>query len=238
MRNPKVRFRLNKSLDKKMGTAFLSHSKAGVSFGDKILRDHPRLKTARETTNSKKRKGLVDPYVDLFYRKQQKRLEQTKEKFQKQWDKTAEAFFEASGKLFNNHPWPNGEYIGYVSIFDCNPRFLENKTFQVFWKHPRGGVSVSAHEMLHFIFYDFIGKYISKGKISKESLWQLSEVFNTFALAEPAFVKVTKDRKPTPYRDLAFLASQLYPLWKETRKAQPFLSSCSNNLSDYFRERG
>lgn len=218
---PIVRFRLNKPLDKKMGAAFLDFSKAGVFFGEKIIQNHPSLKTAQAGSKGK-RKYLVSSYVESFYDKQWKELENIKDKFQYGWGGSAQDFFKATSHLFNNHPWPPGKYYAYLSIFNCNPRFLKEKTFQVFWEHPNP-LAVIAHEMLHFLFYDYVGRHFPKTKIKKEVLWQLSEIVNSFALAEPVFVEITKEPTPPLYRDLIPLAKELLPLWKKSKNVPRFL---------------
>jgi len=230
--NPRVQFRLNRELDCKVGAHFLNLSKAGVSFGAKILKDHPNLDKAKKVT-LRKRNEKVTSYVNSFYRKHEKELELTQNRFQQEWDRSSETFFGVVGKLFNKHPWPEGKYIAYVSIFNCNPRFLKDKTFQVYWKHPKGVVAVSTHEMLHFLFYDYVKTNFSKEVLSEGKLWQLSEIFNHFVLAEPPFIKFTGDKHPSLYRDLLGLAQRLRPFWEKNKSLYHFLSTSIKSLSDH-----
>lgn len=228
---PKLKFRLNKTLDKKVGFHFLEHKKAGVNFGAKIIKDYPELKAAQKSKDKKKEK-IISSYVKSFYLKNDKELKQTRLEFQDEWNKNAEAFFTAANKLFNNHSWPKGKYHAYLSIFNCNPRFLKNKTFQVYWKHPKGVVAVSSHEMLHFFFYDYVEKNFSKKPMSENSLWQLSEIFNHFVLAEPDFVKLTNVPKPSLYPNLVNLSKELRPLWEKSKSAHDFLRLSLKDISN------
>lgn len=218
---PKLKFYLDERLDREVGIAFFNLHKGGVSFGRKILRDHPSLGMAHKGTR-KRQEEVISAYVRLFYRKHFKELERAKEKFQNKWDKNARDFFTASDRFFAKRPWPKGRYHANISIFDCNPRFLETKTFQVFWRRPKP-LAVIAHEMLHFLFYDSVEHHFSKVKIGKEPLWQLSEIVNSFVLAEPMFVKITQNPTPSLYPDLVPLARELLPLWKKTGGVPSFL---------------
>lgn len=88
--------------------------------------------------------------VDKFYSENKGELERFSVQAKKDWGGVSPAFFDEVAKLFKQHPWPKGEYIGFISMFDCNPRFLNNKTFQVCYKHEPGSNFVTAHELLHF----------------------------------------------------------------------------------------
>ena len=91
------------------------------------------------------------------------------------------------------YPWPEGKYISYLSIFNCNPRFIETKEFQVSYKHPETTNYVCVHEMLLFIFYDYLKKNFSKEykKLDSKYIWKLSEIFNDVVLRLPEFVSIT-----------------------------------------------
>jgi hypothetical protein len=86
-------------------------------------------------------------------------------------------------------------YQGYLSIFNCNPRWPETKTFQVFYKKELPYMlEVAFHEALHFAFFDYLDKNFSeqtKG-LSKNSgiLWELSEIINVIILNLPPFKEI------------------------------------------------
>jgi len=185
MNYPQVRFYLNQELDKKMAIEFLGLNYGGINFASGILNTHPKIKK------------LIFDYIDNFYKKNKEELEKTTDDFEKQWRLNEIKFFETTSKIFKNHPWPKGKYIGYVSIFDCNPRFLENKTFQVFYKHKMGPVYVTAHELLHFIFYDYVMKKRKNlnQKLNEEKLWRISEIVNEILFALPPLKDVINVKK-------------------------------------------
>jgi len=173
MNYPRVRFRLNKNLDKKTAIDFLGFTYGGINFANGILNVHPEIKKS------------IFNYIDNFYKKKGRFLKRLANNFERKWRSREREFFETASKIFKNHPWPKGKYIGYISIFDCNPRFLENKTFQIFYKHKAGPVYVTAHELLHFVFYDYLTKKRKdlKRKLSDDNLWHLSEIINEIMLS-------------------------------------------------------
>lgn len=185
MSYPKVIFSLNKSLDKKVGIEFLgSNYYLGINFAQGILGVHPKLKK------------LILNYIDEFYRKHNSLLIKTAVRFQKEWEVKAPAFFSSVDTIFH-HPWPLGKYKGYISIFDCNPRFLEDKTFQIFYRHQYGPVYITAHELLHFIFFDYIEKKRGdiKRKFNDNELCRLSEIVNEILLDPKYLGKVVIPNK-------------------------------------------
>jgi len=178
---PQIKFKLNKNLDKRVANNFLFLKGGGIDFGKGIIKDHPKLGSLRNIKQREKRKKLISNYIDSFYQIHRPQLQNIAQKFNREWRKKEKEFFNSIAKIFKNYPWPKGKYIGYLSIFNCNPRNLKDKTFQIYYKHPAGVVYVTAHELLHFIFYDYSEKKFKKDfkKISEGKLWKISEVFNS-----------------------------------------------------------
>lgn len=110
-----IKILLNKNLDQQIGIAFFNHQKAGVNWREKILSIHPDLKIA-VIKDSKKQKKLIENYVEKYYQYNLKKLRKTNKEIEQQWKKIESDFFELVKKYFNNHPWPKGEYKGYLSI--------------------------------------------------------------------------------------------------------------------------
>ncbi|PIU03944.1 hypothetical protein COT44_00245 [Candidatus Shapirobacteria bacterium CG08_land_8_20_14_0_20_39_18] len=108
---------------------------------------------------------------------------------------------------------------GYVSIFNCNPRFLDTKTFQVYYQNRSGVVHVTAHEMLHFIFYDWLERNDQEfiDNTDKEKAWTLSEVFDIVAFDRQEFNRF-KSKGSGGYPDLQPIATKII----EELKNYPF----------------
>ena len=87
----------------------------------------------------------------------------------KVWRKKENEYITITEDFFDGFQFQKGKYIAYASIINCNPRFLEPKTFQFFYKKPLAdAIYTIAHELLHFIFFDFIKKKLKK----KQNIYQ------------------------------------------------------------------
>lgn len=217
---PKIKFKLNKSLDKKVCCSFLFEKAGGIDFGGSILEDHPKLSIVREHKQAEEREKLISDYVDSFYERQFHQLKNFAQKFDKSWSEKEEEFFNAVNKIFKGHSWPRGKYIGYLSIFNCNPRNLKDKTFQIYYKHPAGVVYVTSHELLHFIFYDYFEKRFKKDfrKISEEKLWEISEIFNSVLFSfKPLSKFAPRQKEKFDYPGLRNKIQKARKIWETSK---------------------
>lgn len=221
-----ARFRLNKSLDKEMAFEFLAARCGGVDFSQGVLNVHPKLQRLKEVGDEKKRE-VISNYFDAFYDRHEDYLEKRKVEFGKEWKEVENKFLIETEKIFRGHPFPRGKYIGFLSIIDCNPRFLKNKTFQVFYLHPHGVRYVTAHELLHFIFYDYAIKKCPElfRELDTESgiFWDLAEVFNSIILHTPGFVKIHGIKEEVVYPEHLEYVSRLDRVWRKHQDVDRFI---------------
>lgn len=216
---------MNKNLDKEICLKFLKKKKAGIDFGGGIIRLYPEVEKAKGLSRKKKQK-VISEFVDDYYRTHEKGLEIVLKDFRSSWRNCEKKFYRQVDKIFKNHPWPEGKYICYLSIFNCNPRFLEDKTFQAFFQHPLGICHVAAHEMLHFMFYDYVGRKFPEAVAkagSEEKLWEISEIFNSLILSLPQFSKTTGVKKEKGYPAHAKLLPQYQKVWHDSKGVDQFL---------------
>jgi hypothetical protein len=199
----KISFKLNKKLDKEMAWAFFGQKAAGVDFSSGITSVHPKLKTLLGK-DKKEQKKIINEYFDEFYKKNEKELKECLLKMKQDWKEDEEGFCQTLDMIFKKPKVPKGKYIGYLSIINCNPRFLNDKTFQIFYKHKAGTNFIVAHEVLHFFFYGYsLKKYpeIFK-KLDQDSgiYWILAELFNDVIMSRPELFskKYTKNAYPYP----------------------------------------
>ena len=197
---PKVRFHINKSLDKLIALQFINEKGGGIDFGRNIIKTHPCLKVAK--INTTWRKIIVNKYFDIFYTRHKKeiisRLNFTKEG----WENVEQDYLEATEKVFNGYHFPDGIFTAYISIINCNPRFLDSNSFQFFYKKKEGdALCTVAHELLHFIFFEFVKKNMAHDikKISEDNLWDLSEIFNVIILRSAAYRNIIDSKYVKPY---------------------------------------
>jgi len=221
---PQIKFSLNKDLDKWVGYRFLDHQRGGRDFGKSIIRIHPELSSVKNLFSKKEKQIVVGQYVDSFYEIHQNQLEKVRKKFEKDWERVAQPFFKAVDKVFA-YPWPKGLYVAYLSIFPCGPRFLENKTFQVFYLAKEDASLRTAHELLHFLFYDYFEKAFPEIRSTDEKVWILSEVLNFLILDSPEFYAIFGASHPHPYPNHLSIIERLKPKWENRKDLNSFLRS-------------
>lgn len=215
---PAVRFMLNQGMDIQTAVNFLERKKAGVDFGAGIIKKHPALSSALHAVGAD-RERIISEYVQGFYRENRSELEDKLGEFEKEWEVSAPEFFRVTDEVFEGYRWPQGKYVAYLSIFNCNPRFLENKTFQAYYQNKAGILHNVSHEMLHFIFYDWLNVNLPDfvQQSDKERIWQLSEVFDILAFEQPQYKKF-KSQTSGGYTELEIMAAKL----REGMKDKPF----------------
>lgn len=201
---------------------FLNFKSAGVDFGKSIISTHPELAEVEEIKSVSKRKKEISKYVNQFYCSHKKELKNALSYFSKEWRKVEQSFFKKTDKVFNKFPWPKGKYICYLSIFDCNPRFLHNKTFQVFYRNKKGIKRIITHELLHFIFYDYLEKRL-KIIISESKKWSIAEIFNTILLNQNDFKKIISPDKELGYPEHKRYIKLLTTKWKKCKDIMTWL---------------
>ena len=178
-----IEVKLNKDLDKEIYLDFINLEFGGANFGKKIREDHPSIT-----------KENYSGYIDNYYQTNEVKIELSRQELKKEIDYKQKLFFNSIKSVFG-FDFSNIDSVGYLSIFDCNPRWPENKTFQIFYKRSLiEKVGIVFHELAHFIFFEYIDKNLPDitSKYSKNSgpLWELSEIFNVILLNLPEFREV------------------------------------------------
>jgi len=81
------------------------------------------------------------------------------------------------------------------------PRFLDDKTFCIPYLHKNEKYVnvVIAHEMLHFVFYDYFYKKYPEYNNSEYNffVWNISEIFNSLIQNSNEWIKVFKEQSMT-----------------------------------------
>lgn len=188
---PHLKFKINKELDIEVGQMFLEVNHGGYDFGNVLINEYSDLQNAKNTDDLKNRNKIVSKVVDEFYKNNYQLLTDHKKRIANAWNPLENEFYESTKYIFGDYPWPEGKYIGYVSMFNINPRNLSNKTFQCYFNNVNMNYSniTIAHEMLHFIWFDYLDTKISdfKKRYSDDEIWLLSEAFNEIVQSLPIF---------------------------------------------------
>lgn len=201
-----ISIELNKKIDYKVYKNFCNLKFAGADFGAIIKQDHPLISTKN-----------ADQYIEDFYNENRTILEQSCNDLMLILDEKQELFFDALKTIFKTD-FRGNSYKGYLSIFDCNPRFVEAKEFQVFFMRSiENKLSVVFHEVLHFAFFDYCeANFAEKIKgLDKNTgkLWELSEIFNVILLNTPQLVGLIGREEKLFYPQLTEQLEQAKIVW-------------------------
>ncbi|MDP3057147.1 MAG: hypothetical protein Q8N37_01320 [bacterium] len=218
MKQPIIKLKFDQKLDQvKAWDFYLSSNFGGCDFWkERALKYHPKLIEIKSAENPKK---FLNKYIIDFYKSNNREIKILSENTIKYINQEQNNFFLVVSKLFNGYPWPRKKYIGDFSIFDFCPRFLDSGEFQVFIYNNRSfQLFTIFHEMLHFIFYDFVQKnFPETRKMDTEQgkLWGMAEVFNAVIQDTEDFISLHGKIKNIGYPDHKDLILQGSRLWKK-----------------------
>jgi hypothetical protein len=181
--------------------------------------------------SNKERDKIISEYSKNFYQVNKDEVTAGFAQVKKQWQKEESRFYKIVGKLFKGHSWPKVKYTGYVSIFNMFPRNSKEKYFYF----PYDGkkllpTKTIAHEMLHFIFFDFIGRKYGADQNTEFAgknpryVWRVSETFNNIIENWRPYKKIfglEKESKPYPGCEKMFQAMKKQ--WAKSQDIDKFL---------------
>ncbi|MEI7513004.1 MAG: hypothetical protein WCJ74_00080 [bacterium] len=238
--NLDIKFELNKELDKQMAFVFINRPQkvGGIDFSKNVTNPHPEIEYIVNLAENDKRIA-IDKYFDKYYSNNINDLENDILKFQTDWDKIESKFTIQINKIFKNPIKPDGKWVGYLSIINCNPRFLDSKTFQVFYKHRNGSNSVVIHEVLHFFFYEYA---VQKFKNIFENLdkntgifWMLAELFNDVIQNLPEFADIQGNVEISGYPSHIKYQDYLKNLWTNEQDIDVWIPKAYDYLTEVLK---
>ena len=206
-----INISINKEFDKEVFSDFWGFSVGGVDFSKNgIKKIHPKI----TKQNHKK-------YIDDFYTNNKQVVLDSKNELEYSVNKTQDAYFKAIYDVFGKD-YSGHSYTCLLSIFDCNPRYIEEKQFQVFFKRDVSGkLGVVYHEILHFAFFEHAGTHCSSVvetlNSNEGSYWALSEIFNVIILNTSPLQDILKREEQVFYPMLAPHVEPIKKLFMENR---------------------
>jgi len=211
---PKLKFKTSPQKDINTLFAFINDAKhnQGRSLKWAVLDKYPVLRKYGSKKNFEITKKEASKFIRKIYRKDEKIIKHNLDLYKKNWAEKEKQFYQLVEELFGKKPWPKGKYIAYPTIWGMFPRFLEDKTFQLPHKYRNKKYVnvITAHEMLHFMFYSHFLKHRLCYKKSKYDsfVWNISEIFNIIVQNSPKWLKVFK-LKSKPYPEHLKIARKL-----------------------------
>lgn len=142
-------------------------------------------------------------FVEKKYIEGADEIETNLSRSEKLWRSKEKQFYKLVQDLFPPSYWPDGEYIAYPTIWGMFPRNLRSKTFQIparRFRPKKRLVAIIAHELLHFIFYNYFLKEFPEYKKGEYQmrLWHISEIFNEVVQGSKTWIRVFGN-KPLGY---------------------------------------
>jgi len=198
MTHPNIRFRISAKKDFETLLVFTEGAKysRGRDLDWAVFNKYPNLKPWFDKNFKIKDQEMMRRFIYSIYRNKREMMGTALMNHKKRWEKIVPRYFSLVDALFDSHRWPRGKYIAFGTIWGMYPRFLEDKTFQVPYWHrtPKYVPVVIAHELLHFMFYDYFYEHYPKYRQSKDNyfVWHVSEIFNTIVQNSPLWLRCFK----------------------------------------------
>ncbi len=192
MRYPHVTFRVSKTKDLDTAKGFVKEAKysGGRNLEWAFFSKWPELREKLYDENAFNR-FVREQYAEPEW------LATRLARHEVRWRKVEARYFALVARLFPGRPWPKGKYTAYGTLWAMYPRFLDDKTFQIPFEHNnlRYVTVVIAHELLHFMFYDYFYARFPKYRAKKHNffVWHVSEIFNTVVQNSPGWVRVFRE---------------------------------------------
>jgi len=220
---PKLKFSISKKKELDTYLAFLEDGKYRDNSREMnwaFYQPHPKLKSLKDKNLSLcQRKARIKQYINDFYLKHIKKIKKAVDNTRENWRRIEKKFYKLADEIFGNHGWPRGKYVAYSTVWGMYPRFLRDKTFQFPVGHKKQSYVqvIIVHEMLHFIFYDYIYKKFPRLKDHKYDfdLWNISEAFNVVIQNSSKWVKIF-NQKTMAYPEHRDLIRKFKKIWRET----------------------
>jgi len=156
--------------------------RGGFNNYQDMIKDYPELKNCSQIKNLEERKEIFHSFLEKEYKKEKNLMMKRRGEIELLFDGFKDEFFVISSELFDNHPWPEGEYKIFLSLWKIYLRNIKEKTITIpFKRDNENTLRLVCHELLHILFYDY-WKENFKDKMSVELTWDFSEIINVILL--------------------------------------------------------
>ena len=217
---PEIEFGIDPNYDKAMC----------LMFWRKHMRVHDQLLYLLEIEDEAVVRQEIDKFVDEFYQTNRTDIEEKFSEGQEAWAEVADSYFAKVDQMFHSYPWPpalpenQGQYQAMASIWYRFPRDIKHQRFAVpanpnFKYH--SAPHVIAHEMLHFITYDYLEKKYglkpSEHTDPDNTFWQFTENLNVLIENDPIWAEFADGKISKPYPDCQELYEKMKAIWDQNK---------------------
>lgn len=178
----------------------------------------------------------AEKYFDAYYKEHGEEIKTRTETAERDWELVEDDFYCKTDAMFHDFPWPKGDYKGVASILSMFPRDIEGKffTFPVNPAITRKPTSTVAHEMLHFLEYDYLQKQYglkpSESYDEDSKFWQFTENLNVLIENGESWKEFKSgERESKPYPDCEDLYKRMKEIWDKNK-------NIDNLIREIFKE--
>jgi hypothetical protein len=230
IKKPDLKLIINKTSDTKNAQYFLRSTPP--IFIKWFLPSDFYFVTDKKFSKAEKNK-IISAYTDYFYQDHKKEIVAETNKTIREWKKVEPKFYRLVDFIFKGYQWPKGNYTGCASIYYMYPRDIKNKYFYFpYFSTHHNPIAVIAHEMLHFIFFDYIKSTYGikeeteiKGKDPKY-VWQVSETFNNILENWSPYANIIpQEKKSIPYPGCEKMYQIMETQWRKNPDINKFLNN-------------
>lgn len=169
------------------------------SLFDKI---YPELRVIqKESKNEEECLNRYKTFLKDLHARDEKLMVSAQEQIRSEWGKIGPDFLDALSRHFGTD-WPGDkqDIVGYVSELPVFPRFLDEYSFCLGYKDISSMIEISAHEMLHFLWFkkwkEVFPETERKEFESPHLVWRLSEIMDPIILqSDPEIKKLINPRQ-------------------------------------------
>jgi hypothetical protein len=164
------------------------------SWSKYVFKKHPALKKALDFHAKKDRVNYIKKYASGYWLKNQKIIEKSRRKYEKDWRKVERKFFNELESIIGTKFPKNKKISAYISINPICPRFLNKWSFNIFNKFDtRRSREIIMHECCHFLYFkkwkEMFPKAKEKNFDAPHLIWHLSELASPIILNDPKIKK-------------------------------------------------
>lgn len=236
---PEVKFKIVQvkyNLPLIYGFLNLSQRKKDWDWSDRIYRKYPDIKEKiSKVKGIEEKKKIVEKYFTDFEEKNHERIRDSKEEFEKIWNKINDRVMYALSDVMEIE-WPPEDQIFWarLSLNPICPRWIKKRIFDVYFNAPvEYKIEIAIHEISHFLYFE---KWKSVFPDTDEKhfdaphlIWQLSEIVTPIILEDKRIHKFFS-QKPKGYDEYEIAKIEGKPLpdyfiefYEEKRDFEDFL---------------
>lgn len=214
-----------------------------VNDSSRQIRKDFIMQAVESTPNKDEAYRIAELDIRRFYDERADEIRARVELVKADWMNVKHLFYKEVARLFSGYPWPHppegqDRYIGNASILGRWPRYISKKAFSFpanpSYSYNGHAVKVIAHEMLHFMEYEYMEKKFglqpSEKGTADNTFWQFTENLNVLIENSDSWKVIRHDFVSSPYPECQILYDQMKDVWDNSKSVDAL-------IQDVFKEQ-